>query len=105
MNNNDNPKRYNVISDVGTNNNNPFVNMYLDQNAPPVALPLADRSYSVQRNNSLLPPKDNPNEYTIGGVLSGKDGIDHYFISTLSVSILCEIFVRIYSTSSVSSNS
>ena len=86
--NNDNTNRYNVISDVGTNNNNPFVNMYLDQNAPPVALPVAERSYSVQRNKSLSPPKNNPNEYTIGGVLSGKDDIDHYFINTLSVSVL-----------------
>ena len=80
--------RYNVISDVGTTNNNQFVNMYLGHNALPLALPVADPLFSVHRNNSFFPPKNNPNEYTIGGVLSGRDGIDHHFISTLSVSVV-----------------
>ncbi len=30
--------------------------------------------------------KGNPIEYTIGGVLSGSEGIDHYFTQILSVS-------------------
>ena len=79
---NNNDKGYNVISDVGTNNNNPFANMYLDLNAPPMALPVADRQYSVQPNNSII------NEYTIGGVLSGAEGINHHFIQILNVSML-----------------
>ena len=32
--------------------------------------------------------KGNPDEYTIGGVLSGKSGIEHYFTRVLSVSIV-----------------
>ena len=64
--------------------------MYLNQNAPPpLVLPAVDLLYSVQqqRNVSLYLPKNNPNEYTIGGVLSGNSGIDQHFIQTLSVSI------------------
>ena len=82
---NGNDKGYNVISDVGTNNNNPFANMYLDLNAPPMALPVADRQYSVQPNNSII------NEYTIGGVLSGAEGINHHFIQILNVSIPSQV--------------
>ena len=87
-----NIQRLNVISDsVGLpKNNNPFLNMYLNQNAPipPLVLPQVDYSYSVQRqrNSSFYAPKNNPNEYTIGGVLSGREGIDHHFIQTLNVS-------------------
>ena len=70
---------------------NPFLNMYLNQNAPlpPLVLPQVGYSYSVQarqRNVSFYAPKNNPNEYTIGGVLSGKVGIDAHFVQTLSVS-------------------
>ena len=80
-------KPYNVISDVGTNNNNPFENMYLELNDNPIALSGTDYLQSVQSNVSRVAPKNNPNEYTIGGVLSGAEGIDHFFIKTLSVSI------------------
>ena len=65
--------------------------MYLNQNAPlpPLVLPQVHYSYSVhgQRNVSFYAPKNNPNEYTIGGVLSGKVGIDAHFVQTLSVSL------------------
>ena len=87
-----NIQRISVVSDsVGIpKNNNPFLNMYLNQNAPipPLVLPQVDYSYSVQRqrNSSFYAPKNNPNEYTIGGVLSGREGIDHHFIQTLNVS-------------------
>ena len=64
--------------------------MYLNHNAPPLALPQVHLSYSVQQNTSLYLPKNNPNEYTIGGVLSGKGDIDHHFIQTLNVSIYIE---------------
>ena len=89
-----NLQRLNVISDGGSvgishRNSHSFLNMYLNQNAPPLVLPQVDYSYSVQRqrNVSFYAPKHNPNEYTIGGVLSGKEGIDHHFIQTLNVSI------------------
>ena len=46
--------------------------------------------------------KGNPDEYTIGGVLSGKSGVEHYFTRVLSVStikihfyliiIICSLF-------------
>ena len=32
--------------------------------------------------------KGNPDEYTIGGVLSGKSGVEHYFTRVLSVSTM-----------------
>ena len=91
---------FNVISEVGTTNNNkiPFANMYLDAaNAltplpPPMTLPLVDRTlHSVQPNSSttkmFFPPKNNPNVYTVGGVLSGMADIDHFFKQTLQVSM------------------
>ena len=89
----DGSNNHHAISDAGITNNikkNPLLNVYLNQNAPPpLVLPAVDLLYSVQqqRNVSLYLPKNNPNEYTIGGVLSGNSGIDQHFIQTLSVSI------------------
>ena len=48
---------------------------------------LSDEQQNNQSNTyNGLTWQGNPREYTIGGVLSGKDGIDHFFTQTLSVS-------------------
>ena len=77
--------RNDVMNNVWNTRYDPFSNLYLTQNSLPLSLPQV--SYSVQqRNASLYVPKNNPNEYTIGGVLSGSSGIDHKFTQVLSVS-------------------
>ena len=77
--------RNDVMNNVWNTKHDPFSNLYLTQNSLPLSLPQV--SYSVQqRNASLYVPKNNPNEYTIGGVLSGSSGIDHKFTQVLSVS-------------------
>ena len=53
----------------------------------------AGGSNSESKNVSQQSFTGNPNEYTIGGVLSSMD-VEHYFIQILSVSNFCYIFVR-----------
>ena len=53
----------------------------------------AGGSNSEIKNVSEQSFTGNPNEYTIGGVLSSMD-VEHYFIQILSVSTFCYIFIR-----------
>ena len=54
----------------------------------------SDSSTSNSNTSSGGVWKGNPDEYTIGGVLSGKSGVEHYFTRVLSVSIISFYFIN-----------